>query len=87
MVVDWFILEEEDITNLGNQSLFLPGHREASPGIFLCPERVVEIQHDLPPGELMLNWDIWVDFVSMGVPETKEDVVRCESYSQGSSQD
>ena len=87
MVVYWFVLEEDDVTDLWNLSLFLSGHREVSPGIFLSSERVVEIQYDLPPGELVLNWDVWVDFVSVGVPETEEDVVRCESYSQGSSQD
>ena len=87
MAVDWFFLKEDDVTNLGNQSLFLPGHCEASPGIFLSPERIVEVQHDFPPRELMLNWNVWVDFFSVGVPETKEDVVGCESYFQGSSQD
>ena len=43
VVVDWFVLEEDDISNLGNHSLFLPGYSEASPGIFLGPERVVEV--------------------------------------------
>ena len=87
MAVDWLVLEEDDISNLGNHSLFLPVYSEASPGIFLGPERVVEVQHDSPPGELMLNWKAWVDFISVGVPETKEHMVGCEGYSQGSSQD
>ena len=43
VAVDWFVLEEDNVPNLGNYSLFLPGYSEASPGIFLGPERVVEV--------------------------------------------
>ena len=75
------VFEEDDISDLGNHSFFVPGYSEVSPGIFLGPERVVEVQHDFPPGELMLNWNVWVDFISVEVPETKEDVVGCEGYS------
>ena len=83
VAVDWFVLEEDDISDMGNHSLFLPGYCEASPGIFLCPERVLDVQHDSPPGEQMLNWNVWIDFICVGVPETKEDMVGCEGYSQG----
>ena len=79
VAVDWFVLEEDDISDLGNQSLFLPGHCEVSPGIFLSPERIVEVQHYFPPGELMLNRNVLVDFISVGVPETKGNGVGCES--------
>ena len=42
-VVDWNVLEEDDVPNLGNYSLFLPGYSEASSGIILGPERVLEV--------------------------------------------
>ena len=65
--------------------MFFPGHCETSPGVFLRPERIKESQDDLPPGELMLDGNFRVDLVYLRVLESKEDVIRSESYSQGSS--
>ena len=67
--------------------MFFPGYYETSPGVFLLPERIEEIQDKFPPGELMLDRNFSVDLVSLKFQETKENMIRSESDSQGSSQD
>ena len=87
VTVDRFILEENNVTNLRDQSLFLPGHSESPSGVFLLPEWVVEIKDDSPPGKLVLNREVRVDLVYEALPEPEEDVVGGEGDSQGSTQD
>ena len=77
MAVDGFILEEDDVSHLGNRSLIFPCNREPPPGVFLLPEGVIEVEDDPPPGELVLDGDVWVDFVPVAFPESEEDMVGC----------
>ena len=72
---------------LRNGSLLFPGYSQPSPGVLLSPERIEEVQDDFPMRELMLDRNIRVDLVSVGILETKEDVVRREGDSHGSPQD
>ena len=53
MAVDGFILEEDNVTNLRDQTLFLPS--ESPSCIFLLPKGVVELEDNSPPGDLMWN--------------------------------
>ena len=84
MAVDGFVLEEDDVSHLGNRSLILPCNREPPPSVFLLPEGVIEVEDDPPPGDLMLDGDVWIDFVPVTLPETEENVVGGEGNSQGS---
>ena len=63
MFVDRLILEQDDVPHHGDEALLLPGHSESSPGVLLVPERIVEIEDDSPPGDLVLHSDVWVDLV------------------------
>ena len=70
MFVNRYILEEYNIPNLGYLSLILPGYSKSSPGVLLFAEGVEQFEGNFPPGELVLNWDFCVDFVSVTVPES-----------------
>ena len=87
MAVDGFVLEEDIVTNLWDQSLFLPRYSESPSGVVLLPEGVVETENNSPPGELVSDRDVRVDLVSVALPEPKEYVVGGEGDSQESTQD
>lgn len=68
MTVYGLILEEDNVSNLWNQSLFFPGDGESPSGVFLLPERVDEVKDNVPPQDLV-NWYVWVYFVPIAISE------------------
>ena len=54
-VVTGLVMEENNVSDLGNLALFLPGYCETVSGVLLSPEGVEEGQGNLPLGELILN--------------------------------
>ena len=87
VTVDGFVAEKDNIFDLRKGSLLFPCYGQPSPGVLLSPERIKEVQDDFPTGEKMLDRNVRADLVSVGISETKEDVVRREGDSHGSSQD
>ena len=75
MAVDWLILEEDDVAHLGDSSLILPGNCESSPGVLLVPERIVEVEDDPPPGDLVLHSYVRVNFVSVTLTEAQKYMI------------
>lgn len=86
VVVHGFVFEEDNIAHLRDKSLFFQGDSESLSCTFLLPEGVVEVDGNSPPGYLMLDWDVMVDFIPVALPEPEEYMVWHEGDSQGSSQ-
>lgn len=86
VVVHRFVFEEDNIAHLRDKSLFFQGDSESLSCTFLLPEGVVEVDGNSPPGYLMLDWDVMVDFIPVALPEPEEYMVWHEGDSQGSSQ-
>ena len=75
MTIYGFIFKEHNVPHLWDSSLLFPCNCEPPPGVFLFPEGVIEVEDDPPPGDLMLDGDVWVDFIPVAFPEFEYNVI------------
>ena len=75
MFITRFVDKQDDVSNLRNLILLLLGDSKTMSGVFLSPERAKESKSYFPPSKLVLNSDFSIDFISMFVLKSQENVV------------
>ena len=58
----------------------LPSNTEETMVELLNPERTKNLERSIPSGDLLLDWNIRVNFFSVSIPETQQDMIGSEGY-------
>ena len=67
MFVTRFVDKQDNVSDLMNLILLLPGDSEMTSGVFLSPERAKERKSYFSLSKLMLNRNFRIDFLSLDV--------------------
>lgn len=67
--------------------MFFSDDSESSPGVFLLPEGVEEVEDDFPPGDLVVARSFWANFIPKTFLKPLEYMIGGEGDPQGSSKD